>query len=1006
MPGLTWYLIVMLLLLGFAGFKNLGQTDMPTWTLRIMVLQVRWPGASAEQIEQQVVDKIERKLQETPWLDNLSSFSRPGEGFIFFNLRLDTPDMAGTSKETWYQVRKRVGDMRFQLPEGVIGPFFNDEFGDVFPLVYTLSGSDFNNAELKDQADFIRQELLRLPTVDKVNLLGVQPEKVYVEFSRDRLANLGIDPLTLVETLRQHNSVVPGGQIHGSQQRAWLRFDGGYQNVDQIADTQIADGSGNLVRLGDIAQVRRDFEDPPISAMRYMGKPVVGLAVSMADGYSVLDLGAQAQELISRLQHSLPLGIDLTLVADQPKIVSRTMTLFLQKLAIAIGIVLAVSYFTLGFRSGLVVATAFPLVLGTTFMLMSAWDIDLQRISLGALIISLGLLVDDAIIITEMMLVKMEQGVDRLAAAQAAYRSTSFPMLSGTLVSIAGFLPLAIAESNMREFMFAFYTVLTIALMVSWVVSVLFTPFIGYYLLPSGGHSVDPEKVYQTRFYQRLRRAIKATINHPWLVLLMTLLLMVAGVMAARTVEKQFFPLTERPELIIESWLPEGSSYRETEAFVDRLDQLLANEPLADYWTSYIGTDTPRIFTDLNIEQPTPNMTKTYVAAISGAQREALRIRLQALLAEQLPQARSRIHIFSFGPPVGAPVQYRVMGSDLEKVRQYAAQVRAVVEAHPHTQDTHLNWRGSIQTVKLVLDQGKIRRLGLSNEHLKRNLATLVNGMPVTQLRDGDDAIDVVIRLQQDQRDQISELNRLPIHLPNHQTVTLDQLAKLEMAVEDGIRWRYDRFPTITVNTYMPWTIQPQGIVGDLQDQIDQIRQTMPFGYHIEEGGNVETNRDTDALIEPTLPVVLLVIVTLLMIQLRHFGLTLLVVATAPIGFAGATITLLMFGQPLGFAGQVGILALAGIIMRNSVILVDQIRQDLDAGLNRYDAILESTVRRFRPITVTGIAAVLAMGPLTTDPFWGPMAWAMMGGLTVATLLTSFLVPALYTIFFQVKSTP
>ena len=980
-PGLTWYVIAMLLLLGFTGFKSLGQTDMPTWTLRIMVLQVRWPGATAIEIEQQVVDKIERKLQETPWLANLSSFSRPGEGFIFFNLRLDTPTMAQTSKETWYQVRKRVGDMRFELPEGVIGPFFNDEFGDVFPLVYALSGEGFNNAELKDQADFLRQELLRLPTVDKVNLLGVQPEKIYIEFSRDRLANLNIDLLSMIDTIRNQNMVIPGGEVNGSRQRAWLRIEGRYQNVEQIADTLIADQAGNLIRLGDVAQVRRDFQDPPTSSMRYMGKPVVGLAISMAGGYSVIDLGAQAAELVSQLKSALPLGIELELVANQPEIVSRTMSLFLQKLAIAIGIVLAVSYFSLGLRSGLVVATAFPLVLGTTFMLMSFWDIDLQRISLGALIISLGLLVDDAIIITEMMLIKMAQGVSRFEAAQAAYQSTSFPMLAGTLVSIAGFGPLALAESNMREFMYAFYTVLAITLMVSWLVSVFFTPFVAYYLLPENGHKQESIEVYQTPFYRRLRGVIRFTITHPWLVLLLTALLMVAGVMAARTVEKQFFPLTERPELIIESWLPEGSSYAETAAFVDGLDQILANQPLADYWTSYIGTDTPRIFSDLNIEQPSVNMTKTYVAAVSGEERENLRRQLQALMAEQLPQARSRINIFSFGPPVGAPVQYRVMGPDLEKVRDYANQIRAVVETHHQTRDVHLDWRGPIKTVKVKLDQGKIRQLGLSSERIKRNLSMLVDGFPITELADGDTSLDVVIRLQSDQRDQISKLSSLPIQLPNRQSVTLDQIAKLEMAVEDGIRWRYDRFPTITVNAYMPWTVRPQKIVSDLETQIDEIRSTIELGYHIEEGGNIESNRDTDALVKPTLPIVLLIIVTLLMIQLRHFGLTLLVVATAPIGFAGATITLLLANQPLGFAGQIGILALAGIIMRNSLILVDQIRQDLDAGLERWDAILESTVRRFRPITVTGIAAVLAMGPLTTDPFWGPMAWAMMGGL-------------------------
>ena len=1003
MPGLTWYLIIVLLLLGVVGYRGLGQTDMPTWTLRIMVLQVQWPGASAYEIEQQVVDKIERKLQETPWLDNLVSYSRPGEAYIFFNLRITTPDMAQTSKEVWYQVRKRVGDMDFQLPEGVVGPFFNDEFGDVFPLVYTLSGEGFDNAELKDQADFIRQELLRLPTVDKVNLLGVQPEKIYIDFSAERLAALKVDLLQVVDAVRKQNSMVPAGVVTGDGQQRWLRVQGGYENHRQIADTLITDRSGSQIRLGDVAEVGRDFEDPPRSSMRYMGKPVVGMAISMAQGYSVLDLGKQVEEELEALRQSLPLGIDLTLVSDQPKVVARTMNLFLQKLAIAISIVLAVSYFSLGFRSGLVVATAFPLVLGTTFMLMAVWGIDLQRISLGALIISLGLLVDDAIIIIEMMLIKIEQGAGRLEAALAAYQSTSFPMLSGTLVSIAGFLPLALAESNMREFMFAFYTVLAIALMISWVVSVLFTPFIGYYLLPAKVAQADDQLVYQSGFYRQLRRAIEWTILHPWLVLLFTALLMAAGVIAARAVDKQFFPLTERPELIIETWLPEGSSYRQTEQLVDRLDGMLAAEPLVDYWTSYIGTDTPRIFTDLNIEQPAVNMTKTYVAAISGKQREALRERLQQRIAEELPEGRTRINIFSFGPPVGAPVQYRVMGQDVEKIRTYADQVRKVVEAHPLTEDTFIDWRGAVKTVHVNLDQARIRKLGLSEEWVKRNLGMLVSGAPVTQLRDEDESLDVIFRLQQSHRDQVDELRSLPLHLPGGETVALDQVATIALTVEEGVRWRYDRFPTITIGSYMPWTVQPHRIVSDLQAQIDQIRATMPQGYHIEEGGNIETNRDTDEVIAPTLPIVLLIIVTLLMIQLRHFGLTLLVVMTAPIGFAGATLTLLLVNQPLGFAGQIGILALAGIIMRNSVILVDQIRQDLEAGLDRWSAIVESTVRRFRPITVTGLAAVMAMGPLTTDPFWGPMAWAMMGGLVVATLLTSFLVPALYVIFFRVR---
>lgn len=1005
-PGLTWYFIVSLLVLGLVGYKNLGQTDMPTWTFRIMVLQVQWPGASAQEIEQQVVDKIERKLQETPWLDNVSSFSRAGEAFLFINLRITTPNLGDGAGRIWYQVRKKVGDMQFQLPEGVIGPFFNDEFGDVFPLIYTLSGEDFNNAQLKDQADFLRQELLRLPIVEKVDLVGVQPERVYIDFSMDRLASLQIDPLNLMESIRQQNSMNPAGEVQGTSHHSLVRISGGYQNHQELADTPIQDLAGKQIRLGDIAEVRRDFQDPPVTGVRYKGKPVVGLAISMAEGFSVIDLGQQVDELLGTLESSLPLGIDLTLIADQPRVVSSNMNIFLQKLGIAIAIVLLVSYFTLGFRSGLVVATAFPLVLGTTFLLMSVWDIDLQRISLGALIISLGLLVDDAIIIIEMMMIKIEQGFSRLKAAQAAYQSTSFPMLTGTLISIAGFMPLAIAESNMREFMFAFYTVLAIALLVSWLVSVLFTPFIGYYLLPekpATHNEHETEKVYQSPFYRGLRSLIRASMVHPWLMLLLVTLLMGAGVMAGMTVEKQFFPLTNRPELIVETWLPEGSSYAANEALVDKLDAILASEPLVDYWTSFIGTDIPRIFTDLNIQQPTLNMSKTYVAAHSDDVRDELSARLRKRFANELPEARSRIDVFSFGPPVGPPLQYRVMGNDRELVKQYAEQVRAMVDAHPLTEDTHLNWRGSVKRVDIQLDQPRIRQLGLSSETLKQNLSMLLNGQTITQLRDGDDSLDVIVRLQEDQRNQVGKLNSLSIPLPNQQSVSLAQIAKIKMGVEDGIVWRYDRFPTVTVNSYVPWTIEAHRVVSDLQEQMDELRASLPLGYHIEEGGNIEGSRDTEEVIGPTLPIVLLIIVTLLMFQLRHFGLTLLVVATAPIGFAGATIALLLADVPLGFAAQIGILALAGIIMRNSVILVDQIRQDLEAGLDRWNAIIESAVRRFRPITVTGLAAVLAMGPLTTDSFWGPMAWAMMGGLVVATLLTSFLVPTLYVIFFRVK---
>ncbi|MCG2633747.1 MAG: efflux RND transporter permease subunit [Gammaproteobacteria bacterium] len=1003
--ALTAYFIVLVLALGGWAFTNLGQTDMPNYTLKLMVIRVLWPGATAEEMALQVADRIELKLQETPWLDNIKTYSKPGESVLLVAVDDAAPNPKKTVPEIWYQIRKKVSDMRLELPDGVIGPFFNDEFGDVFPLVYALSGEAFDYGELEDAVKRMRQQLLLVPSVEKVYLWGEQEERIFVEFSAARLAQLGVHPARLVETLQARNKVEPSGFVENSDSRIYVRVDGGYHGLEEIKDTAIEAADGRLLRLGDIAEVKRGFIDPPQMKMRFNGQQSIGLAISMSEGDNVLDFAALVTARIAELEKTLPLGMTLNLVADQPTVVDATLKLFLKKLAIAIGIVLVVSYFSLGLRSGLVVATAFPLVLSITFVMMHLIGIDLQRISLGALIISLGLLVDDAIIIIEMMLIKMEEGLDRFAAATFAYTSTSFPMLSGTLVSMMGFMPMALAQSGGKEFLFGLYMVLTIALLSSWVVSVIFTPYIGYHLLPdvARDHEHSEKEVYSSRFYQTLRVTVGWCVGHRGLVVVLVLGLLGGAIYSTRFLNKQFFPLTPRPELIVELWGSESAPFDSVEREVQRFEEIVLKEDGVVNIASYLGMDTPRIFTDLTIEQPQPNMAKLYILTEDVHQRAAVKDRVLTLLDEEFPALRGRVDYFMFGPPAGIPLQLRVMGEDPELLRGIAKRVEEVFLSHPLPRDVHSDWRGRINALHLRVDQDKAQALGLSSQDLSRNLNMLLTGLPATQLREGDKRIDIVLRLQEADRVDPARLAELPVALPDGRSIPLGQVAHVELQAEEGVYWRYNRFPTITVRGSIPLQSTPHEVMTDIGPQIDEIRATLPDGYFIEIAGVVEVNADMDAALTKVIPIVFLGIVTILMIQLQSFSRTAMVLATAPLGIIGAVVILMIVGLPLGFVAQLGILAMAGIVMRNSVILVDQIRQDLIAGRSEWDAVIESTVRRFRPIVLTSVAAVFALIPLTTDTFWGPMAWAMMGGLTVATALTVLFVPALYAAWFRVK---
>ena len=1003
-PALTAYLIGLILLSGTVAFLTIGQTDMPDWTLRNMPVRVYWPGASAEQIEQQVVDKIERKLQDTPYLDNLISNSKPGEAWIWVNLENSMTDPKTRVPDIWYQVRKKVSDIRDTLPPGVQGPYFNDEFGDVFPLVYGVWGDEFSYAELKDQADWLREELLRLPIIEKVVLVGAQPQRVYVDLSTARLGNLRVSPLALTEALAGHNAMQPAGQIENGSERIRLRLGGQFAAADDIARVPVRATDGRLLTLGDLAEVKSGYQDPAEQLMRVNGHRAVGLAISMAAGGNVVDLRRDVLALMQRLEAGITVGMHATLVADEPQVVTHTLNKFLIKLAVAIGIVLLVSYATLGFRCGLVVATAFPLVLGATFVAMQALDIDLQRISLGALIISLGLLVDDAIIIVEMMLVKMRQGLDRFHAASAAYVSTSLPMLTGTLVMIAGFMPIALARTALREFMFGLYGVIAVALLVSWLVSVLFTPYLAYRMLPARlDHHAE---VYDTPFYRRLRAVVRACVDRRWWMLAAVAGLATLALLAGRQVEKQFFPLTDRPDMIVETWLPEGSSFAANEALAGDIDRLLAKETGVERWVSYVGSDTPRIFTDLWIELPAHNVIKTYILTADRPTRDRLREELRTRIASELPQARVRVNAFPFGMPAPSSIEYRVTGPDKDRLRQIAAELRGVLQDHPQASGIHYSWRGPVATVRAELDHARLTALGLSAQRLGESLDMLLSGRPVTQLRQGDETIDVMLRLTDDERTRLGYLPNLPVPLADGNSLPLGQLARLQPALEDGVISHYNRVPAIMVYADLPWYVQPLDVDAQLKDPLDAIRARLPLGYHVEIAGIGELSAEVDSAIADAMPIIAVVIVTLLMVQLHHLGLTALVLATAPLGVIGVLLTLWAVDLPLGLVARLGVLALAGITMRNTVILVDQIRQDVAGGLDRYQAVIESTVRRFRPIVVTAAAAILALIPLMSDPFWGPMAYAMMGGLAVATVLTVLFVPALYAACFRVRPSP
>ena len=1002
------YFMLLLALVGAFSYTKLGQSEDPPFTFRAMVVNVRWPGATAEEVSKQVTERIEKKLMETGDFDRIISYSRPGESQVTFVAR---ESMRSTDMENlWYQIRKKVNDIRHTLPQGVQGPFFNDEFGTTFGNIYALTGQGFDYAVLKDYADRVQLQLQRVKDVGKVELIGLQDEKIWVELSNTKLATLGVPLVAVQQALDKQNAVSAAGFFETPTDRVRLRVSGNFESVKEIRDFPIRVGDRTF-RVGDVGEVHRGFNDPAAPRMRFMGEDALGIAVSMKSGGDILVLGEALEKEFARLQETLPAGMQLSKVSDQPAAVKVGVGEFVRVLAEALVIVLLVSFFSLGMRTGMVVALSIPLVLAMTFASMYYLGIGLHKISLGALVLALGLLVDDAIIAVEMMAIKMEQGFDRLTAASYAWTSTAFPMLTGTLITAAGFLPIATANSSTGEYTRSIFQVVTIALLASWIAAVVFVPYLGKRLLPDlakqhaakhggseGGH--DP---YATPFYQRVREVVDWCVRRRRMVIMLTVGLFVASIVLFRFVPQQFFPASGRYELLVDLKLSEGASLTATNEQVKRLEGMLKEHDGIVNYVVYVGAGSPRFFLPLNQELPTPSFAQFVVLTKSVADREVLRSWLINTLDTQFPTLRTRVSRLENGPPVGYPIQYRVSGEHIEVVRKLAREVATKVRENPHVANVHLDWEEPSKVIRLLIDQDRARALGVNTSDLSRFLQSALSGTAVSQFREGNELIEIMQRGSAADRQELSQLPSLSIPTDSGQSVALSQVATLEYGFEEGVIWHRNRLPTVTVRADIYGKEQPATLVKQIDPTLKTLIAELPQGYEVNVGGTVEDSAKGQGSVNAGVPLFILVVLTLLMLQLKSFSLSAMVFLTAPLGLIGVCLFLIVFQQPFGFVAMLGTIALSGMIMRNSVILVDQIEQDIAEGINQWDAIVGATVRRFRPIVLTALASVLAMIPLSRSVFFGPMAVAIMGGLVVATALTLLFLPALYAAWFRVK---
>lgn len=1027
--GLVLYFMLLLSIVGMLSYSKLSQSEDPPFTFKVMVIQTFWPGASAKEVSLQVTDRIQKELMTTGKYERILAYSRPGESMVTFiatdSLRSkDIPDV-------WYDVRKKVNDIRHELPQGAQGPFFNDEFGDTFGNIYVLTGKDFDYALMKEYADRLQLQLQRVKDVAKVDLIGLQDQQIWVEISNTKAAQLGIPAAAIQQAIQQQNSIHSAGFFETESDRIQVRISGALKSVEDLQQLPLL-VNGQTIRLGDVAEVYRGFSDPAQPRMRFMGENGIGIAVSMRKGGDILALGDNLQTEFARLQKTLPLGMQLEKVSDQPVAVKHSVNEFMKVLAEAVIIVLLVSFFSLGFRPGLVVAFSIPLVLAMTFAGMHLFDVGLHKISLGALILALGLLVDDAIIAIEMMAIRMEQGYSRLQAAGHAWRTTAFPMLTGTLITAAGFLPIATAASSTGEYTRSIFQVVTIALIVSWIAAVLFVPYLGDKLLPDfnpnqpqkaawylrlwarlrqqpapqpvlmhqAGEHHDP---YKTPFYQGFRRWVNVCVTYRKTVIAATLGIFLFSIFLFSLVPQQFFPPSNRAEILVDIKLDEGASLTATEAAVKKVEAFLSKQEGIDNYVAYVGTGSPRFYLPLDQQLPQTSFAQFVVLASSLDDRNEIRQSLDAQIRELLPQARTRVSLLENGPPVGYPLQYRVSGEDLSLVREWAKKVSTVVAQNPNTTNVHLDWGEPSKRIYLDIDQDRARQMGVSSQDLAQFLNSSLTGSSIQQYREKRELIEIRIRGEEAERISVESLASLAVPTQLGKTVPLAQIAKIEYGFEEGLIWHRNRLPTITIRSDISSNLQPATVVKELDQSIQQLRTQLPNGYLLEVGGAVEESARGQSSVNAGMPFFLAVVMTLLMLQLKSISRSVIVLLTAPLGIIGVALFLLLFNKPFGFVAMLGTIALSGMIMRNSLILIDQIEQDRLAGEPTWDAIINATVRRCRPIVLTALAAVLAMIPLSRSIFFGPMAVAIMGGLIVATFLTLFFLPALYAQWFKVQ---
>lgn len=1001
--SIVLFLILTISIGGVLGFTKLGQLEDPNFSVPSMTAMVIWPGATAQQIQDELLNRMEKKFEQLDHFDKVKTFARQGYGGMTITVA------GGTShedqREAWYQARKKISDIKLELPEGVIGPIFNDEYGDVTGLLYAVKGDGISQSELSDLAEDIKRRLLKVPMVKKVDLYGKQAKKVYVEFSHQRLAALGITPLAIVESLKNQNSVLASGSIDTNGDRVLVRVSGQFASEEDIRNVPIAAG-GRLIKLGDFTTIKRGNEDPPTYTVRHNGQQVLMLGITMTNDGNIVEFGKAIETAVAKVQAELPHGVELERVADQPTVVSESVWEFERSLLEALAIVLAVCLLSLGWRTGIVVGLSVPLVLGVValVMLMAGWN--LERVSLGSLIIALGLLVDDGIIAVEMMVVKMEEGWDQVRAAAFSYAATAMPRLTGALITVAAFMPVGFAKSTTGEYAGGIFWIVGTAVLFSWVVSGLFTPYLAVKMLPKDfgkhHHSGDP---YDTPFYRKLRRSIDFAIERRWLVIGITVAALAAAIAGSRYVPQQFFPNSSRPELIVELRLKEGASFAATTEQVKKMESVLGKDEDIRFFTAYTGAGQPRFYLSLDPELPNPGYAVFVVMTRDMEARERVRSRLMASVDEQFPQAWVRITRLELGPPVGFPVQFRVVGPDTQAVRSIAREVQAAVASNPKVRDVQLDWNDPVRTLKVDVDQDKARALGLAPADVAFVTQTVMNGATLSHLREHEDLIDIVARAVPSERLDLETLKDVNVVTRQGSVVPVSQIARVGYELEEPVLWRRNRDMAITVRADVKDGEQGVSVTQEIRPMLKDIEAKLPAGYRIDIGGAVEESDKANRALMAVFPVMLAVILTILMLQLQSFSRMFMVLLTAPLGFIGVVAALLLFQAPLGFVAILGVTALSGMIMRNSVILVDQVQTEIAEGRDPWNAVLEAAVHRTRPVVLTATATVLAMIPLTRSVFWGPMAIAIMGGLTVATLLTIFFVPALYAAWFRVDRT-